>query len=482
MEKDNPRAAIKILKEAHGEAPTSVRIVRLLSLAYHRSGNDVWALKTLLAHLDKFPKDAQTRTWAAWLLIQSGDLDQAQRLLDQAPDVEPVALAERVELLKVLILSLSSEDEKAETRFEELKNRGERLFPEDRALYRIVASKLHSEVRDPFNVRALAYGGYTTNATQSAPQDTGTDLDASGSPVVGLDLLLRFEPWVSPLFRPVGELRTKGFLPTANDARELGNFNLSGRAGVELGKIDAIRLRALYSYELMGISGRMDDGMFMTAHRGELELDISPRLQFFGGSGRRIYQHMPRTRTELDGGLALIFPFEGGWNFTLIYAMRIQFARNEAFDDRGLTGLVRLKVPLPKDAMIKFRVMLLYDTYPHSEEFFGKNRRDFMLKSEIGPWTPSFRGWRIGLTYGLTYRDSTIDGVVDNFNYTDNRFLLHVRWQGFFNPTGPRQANTPEDHIPLPYGFESKKDSGLERVQDLLREEDSARRGSMCVD
>ena len=162
----------------------------------------------------------------------------------------------------------------------------------------------------------------------------------------------------------------------------------------------------------------------------------------------------------------------------------MQLARHQAFDDRGLTGLLRLRVPLPSDFMIKLRVMGLYDVFPDSAEYYDstRRRRDFLLKVEVGPWTPSWSGFRVGATYTLAHRMSTIDEGLENFDYTDHRFLLQVRWEGSFDPSLPSEASVDDDHLALPYGVGREGDSGLDRVQDILRQEDSARRGSMCVD
>jgi tetratricopeptide (TPR) repeat protein len=485
--------AIELLKTARADHQADGPLARLLARAYLGNDNRVWAIKTLLAQLQAAPDDLETRTWAVWLLIQDGDLAQADSVLAQADAPAAGPMAERVALLRATLHKLLDEHDKAEQQLDQLEERDGDLYPEDVDLYESVRSQLGRSHGDPLQVRALVSGGYTSNATQSAPQDTGAGLDESGAPIVSVDLVLRVEPWTSTFVRPLAEVRSKGFLPTTDKTRQLGYLSLGGRGGIELGRTGELRARFLYSYDLFGLlknaRGWDDDpeteqGWYMTAHRGEVEVDVLPELQVFGGAGRRIYQHLPRTRTELDVGLAAVFPLSGGWNLTGIMAGRMQFARNQAFDDRGLTGLVRVRVPLPEDFMIKLRVMGLYDVYPDSAAYYRseRRRRDFLLKAEAGPWTPSFHGLRVGLTYTLAHRISTIESIEDNFNYTDHRVLLQLRWQGSFDPTLPGTVRVGDDHQPLPYGLDEGRDSGLDRVQDLLRQEDSARRGSMCVD
>ena len=451
---------------------------RARAQAYLDAGNRLWASKVLLERVDEAPDDLETRTWAVWLLLQDGDLARARHLLDRAEPPDEGPLRGRVELLEAALAHLK-EDPHAAEELRELVGREHELFAEDLALFDDLREDVIGNPGQPVTARLLFDGGYATNAVQSAPQDAGAGLQGSGAPVLSLDLVLRVEPWTSPLVRPLGELRGKGFAPLSEQASGLSFLDLGGRAGAEVGRSNAFRLRLLYSYEQLGIRDR---GWFMVAHRGELEADVTAGLQLFVGVGRRVYEHLPRTRTEVDGGAALVVPLGNGWNITGIVAGRVQQARHEAFHDRGVTGLVRLRVPLPHGAMIKARVLGSFDAYPHSGDYYdGEARRDGMFKAEVGPWTPSLWGWRLGATYALTHRSSTADSPRDSFTYTDHRFVAQLRWQGGIDPTRPRRARAGDDHLPLPYGVLTE-DAGLDRVQDLLRQEDSARRGSQCVD
>jgi len=452
---------------------------RTKALAYLDEGNRVWAAKTLMERLDAEWGDIQTRSWVVWLLMMDGDLERAGALIAGADIDQPGPMAERFALLRVTLSRLQGDNEQAGAQLREIEEGIRELYPEDVVLLRDLRSTVLGNPGDPIRVRVLFDVGYTTNATESAPQDIGSGQEQAGAPVLGLDAVVQVAPWASPLVRPVGELRGKAFAPLSEQAMGYSYLGLGARGGGELGRADGFRLRLLYSYELLGIRDR---GWFMIAHRGELELDVVTGLQVFAGAGRRTYQHLPRTRTEVDAGVAGVLALPGGWNLTGIAAGRIQTARNQAFDDRGFTGLARVKVPLPRDGMIKLRVMFLYDHYPNSADYYGLLRWDAMVKVAVGPWTPSFHGFRIGGTYTLAHRESTIESPKDNFTYTDHRFQLQLRWGGSVDPTLPRRADVAEDHLPLPYGFDQGGDSGLDRVQDLLRQEDSARRGSSCVD
>jgi hypothetical protein len=477
MDEHDHAAAIDVLEPAVAAHPDDGPLARLLSTAYLGTGNRTWAIKVLLAHHQRVPDDLQTAAWAAWLLMQEGALDQARHLLESAEAPEGPD-AKRMELLGIVLAQI--EQEEIEEGVEELLESG-KMYAEDIDMLESLRNQVLDKHSQFLSARVLLSGGYTTNATQSAPQDVGTGQEAAGAGLLSLDLVLRLEPWTSTLLRPLAEIRGKGFMPLSDVARDYGYLSLGGRAGGEVGRMDGVRFRLLYGYELLGL---MDRGWYMTAHRAEFELDVLPELQLFGGVGRRIYQHLPRTRTEMDLGAALVLALPGGWNLTWLVAGRMQFARHEAYDERGLTGLVRLRIPLPADFMIKLRYMVLYDVFPDSAAYYGQDRprKDLMLKAEAGVWTPAWLGFRIGASYTLAHRYSTVEGVIDNFNYTDHRFLLQLRWGGSLDPTLPSKAKVGPDHLALPYGLEEGGDSGLDRVQDLLRQEDSARRGSMCVD
>lgn len=448
------------------------------ALAYLEAGNRLWAIKTLLEALEQTPNDLQTRTWAVWLLLQDGDLDRARHLLDTAEVPVDGPIHGRVLLLDAALARVSDQPEDAVAILDELADRDRTLFAEDLQLYDDLRRDLTGDPGHPLGGRVLLGGGYTSNATQSAPQDVGAGGERAGSVLLSLDGVIRAEPWASPLARPLGEARIKALAPLGEAARGMSYMDLAGRAGGELGRVDAFRLRLLYSYELLALR---DSGWTMVAHRGEIEADVPGGVQIFLGVGRRIYTHLPRTRTEADGGVAAVIPLGRGWNLTAIAAGRVQQARNDAFHDRGLTGLVRLRIPLPAGAMIKARVLASIDVYPLSEAYYGLVRRDAMLRAEVGPWAPPWEGWRVGLTYTLALRDSSVDNATDTFSYTDHRVLLQFRWEGSLDPKRPRRAPTGRGYQPLPYGLASD-DSGLERVQDLLRQEDGARRGSQCVD
>jgi hypothetical protein len=487
VEREGYRQALEELKVAYEAHSDDGRLVRMMALAYLGLGNSAWAVKRLLGHLDDQPDDPETRAWAVWLLIQEGDPVRAATLLGDAPAVAPGPAKERMTLLSAAIEDLQENRDDAEASLREVMGQRGPIYPEDRVLLDHLRARVRAETVEPLSVRVQLSGGYTSNAIQSSPTDPGAEVSASettGSPLLAADAVVRFEPWTSRWLRPSVELRgkTQGQLSTA--AMDYSYASLGGRVGLDVGDRGP-HLLVVYNVELLAIHGgdayhEHGPRWFTEAHRAEVEFLPIPQVQVFTGVGRRIYRELPRTRTELDGGVAMVLDLPRGWNLTAIATGRYHDARHDAYDGFGVTGLLRLAMPLPQQAMIKVKGMVVGDRYPDSASFFLSDdpRGDLLGKVQVGPWSPPLGGFRLGLTYTFSDRRST----VENYTYRDHRVLLELRWGEAWDPMGPSTIKTSEDHLSLPYGLERNDDSGLDRVQDLLRQEDSARRGSSCVD
>jgi tetratricopeptide (TPR) repeat protein len=487
LEQASYRQALEELKAAYGANPADGRLVRAMALAYLGMGNSSWAINRLLSHLDTRPGDAETRAWAAWLLMQEGDLVRAASLLADAPEVAPGPGMERMALLSAAVSDLQGDRETAGSSLRAVMARHAAVYPEDRALLDHLRIRIRGDPGEPLRARVHLWGGYTSNAIQSSPTDPGASIPTggtAGSPLLGVDLVVRFEPWASRWLRPVAELRGKAQGQTTTLARDYSYANLGARAGMDVGDRGP-RLRTTYSVELLAVHGGdayLDPGprWFMEAHRAELEFLPVPQVQLFGGGGRRIYRELPRTRAEFDGGVAMVLDLPGGWNLTGVATGRYHDARHDAFDAFGATGLLRVAVPLPRQAMIKVKAMVAGDRYPGSADYYLSlaPREDVLVKVQVGPWTPPHDGFRLGLSYGFSGRHSTIE----SYAYSDHRVLLELRWRDALDPFAPSTATPAEGHLALPHGLDAEEHSGLDRVQDLLRQEDSARRGSSCVD
>ena len=486
MARDEPRPALDALKDAYAAHPADGRLVRMMAVVYLEMGNTAWAIKRLLAHLDEIPDDLESRTWVVWLLVQQGDLQRAEDVLWAAADSPPGPLAARVVLLRAVIQDLRGDAKGAESAIRQSMRARQALHEEDLALLADLRDRVRGDEGTPISARVQVSGGYSSNAVQSSPTDPGTggSVADTGSLLLGVDAVARFEPWTSRWIRPTGEARGKLAAFPGSVAMDYSFADLGARVGVDVGARGP-HLLVGYDVEILAVhsgDAYLSSGprWFMEAHRVEVEFRPVPQVQAFVGFGRRIYRELPRTRTELDGGVAGVFALGRGWHLTVLGSGRYQAARIEAYDAHGATVLVRWVVPLPRRAMVKAKLMGVWDRYPGSAGYYtdGALRNDVMGKVQAGPWSPSFHGLRVGLTYALTVRSSTIDA----YSYVDHRGLLELRWEGIWDPWAPRVARGNASRIPLPYGLRGRQLSGLDRVQDLLRQEDAARRGSSCVD
>jgi hypothetical protein len=481
--------ALKVLKGVRGSATPGSQagaVARLLSLAYDRAGNGTWARRILAEQVAADPSDRETRSWAAWRALQDGDVAGAKATLAIPPSND--ALGQRFRLLDAALAELEGRNAEAEAAVLAVKPP---LLPGDDELQTAVRSRVLGDAGEPFSVRIEAGLGYSTNPVQSAPQDIGggTPVDV-GSPVANLDTVLRWEPFTSLHLRPVGEVRVKGLFPTAAASRPSAWLDLGGRAGAEIGRRTSARGRLYYSFELLGVNSgdewtpgateMADSGTFtgqrwyMEAHRGEIEVDVSPRVQVFGGAGRRVFRDEARTRNEIDGGAALVLPV-GSWNLTGVLSGRGQDAQMPEWNLLGGSALLRVATPLPGSGLLLTRGLALLDRY---EVKNPDGRKDVTMGLQVAPWTRSFAGVRFGVSWTFTDRMST----AEEWSYEDHRFLVEIRWQEGWGHRTPPEAPVGEGYVPLPYGPSGSSDTGLDRVQDLLHQEDSARRGSSCVD
>jgi len=211
--------------------------------------------------------------------------------------------------------------------------------------------------------------------------------------------------------------------------------------------------------------------LFYEGHRVDLELEPGGGVTLFAGAGRRIFRRTSRSRWEVDGGAGgSVAPVE--WlHLLLALSLRYHEADGDEYNQYGGTVLAVGRVRLPAGLYVRLGLTTGADRYSIG--------RDVLVKPSLGLWGPSFSGVRLGASYEYAWRDSTAEV---SFSYTEHRALLKMRWTFDLNPWAPRVVE-PEDHVPLPYGVGGEGEAGLdeERIQDLLRQDEAARRGSSCV-
>lgn len=480
------REAIDRLKNLREKHPKEPAIGRLLAHAYLADNNAFWAERVLYQLIEENPSDCETLSWLAWVYIQGGDLEQARETMKSEKRC-PRTHADhaRWQVLESYMARAKGDAERARESFERLGDAVE-AFPEDVEMWRHLNRKENPAWIEPISVRMMVSGGFTSDARAGSPADiTGS---AKNSGFGKLDLFSRFVLPTPYFFKPTveGNLKANGL--AAKTARELSYMDLSIRPGVILGRSFP---RILVGYNgkllLMGLEGKEK---FSETHRGEVELETDFDLLVFAGAGRGIFREGGRTRTELDGGVGFSFAPHRYLKIMTALSGRYHFAVGDAYEKMGGSGLLVGRVDFGQGFYGRIGVIPSVDYYPKSggdlgEVAFGtdKKRFDFSIKQFEELWSPALWGFRIGLRYEFSYRDSTADEKQSDYDYIEHRVLLNLRYYFSINPWSPRGTKN-DKHVPLDYGLKSQDERSLdeERIQDLLRQDEAARASSSCVE
>lgn len=478
-----PREAVERLKALVKEHPDVPLYARLLARSYLAEDNEVWAERTLQEALAANPDDCTTRSWLAWLQVSVGDFDLARETLD-APGC-PNTDAEKARWLLLRAFMAHNEDDAAlaTVTVTEVPSAG-KLFPEDEHLWRFLRRKRQPGWIDPFMIRGELGAGYTSNASAGSPTDPATSGPSSG--IGRLDLYGRLLWPTARRWQPTVDGDIKGHGISASEAGDLSYVGLSIRPGVLLGR-DFPRLLVAYKADMLLLNeGEKRD--FYEGHRGEMEFETGNMMAFLGG-GRRFFVESGRTRWELDGGVGRPWNLSRRLGGLLAVSLRYHDAVGDAYTLVGGTGIAMARVGLGRGAYARLGTSVGVDSYFDSGGTRGQlahgtdeKRFDVLTKLSADLWSPARSGFRVGLGYEFSWNESTADEDAENYEYDEHRVLLKVRWAFDFDPWAP-QVFTPEHHVPLAYGIQADE-SGVEdeRIQDLLRQDESARRGSSCVE
>jgi len=258
------------------------------------------------------------------------------------------------------------------------------------------------------------------------------------------------------------------------------------KPGLELEWLD-VAVRAAYRYDGLFIAAadaHHEAGhWFFEAHRGEFEIDTSLGLMLFGGGGRRIFSTMGRTRWEIDGGIGGAAYLGKGVSLLGAVTGRRRWATTAAYNLTGGTLLGALNFPIYRGFSFKGSVSGGADWYPDSAGSIAfhspKDRRDIQVRGRLGVWSPSLvSSLRLGATYEPVRRFST----AELYDFTDHSVMLVLGWRGAADPWLPAGVAAGTDRFPVNYGVTGEGGPGDERLQDLLRQDEEAQRGSSCLD
>lgn len=475
-------AAIEYLKGYRDAFGNQRRFVLLLARAYAAADNKFWAMRSLSDYLDGNPQDCEVATWLAWLYIGLADLDEAQTILDEIQCTGNDRLSARRAALAAYIAQTRGLSEEAQSSLA-VAQKAEVLWPEDRSLIDKLETDLGLSAPAPLFVRAEIGGGYTTNALLGSPTDSaGQDVDAAG-PLAIAEFLLRLtapRPWpVLPSVEAGGRIRA--FF--TEETKDLSYFEGSLRPGVQIGG-DTPSLGLFYKAEglmLKGGDAYSDSAYwFNEGHRAELDLHPGLGLMLFAGAGRRYYREMTRTRSEADGGIAAGRQLADRIGVTTALSLRRTWAEEPAYSLYGGSAIVSMRFGMPAQLFSRIGGSIGADRYPESAGYFtgGKVRIERMVKGSVSLGYPDNSSVKAVATYEYSDRFSSAVG----YGFTDHRVLVKLIYSDSFDPGAP-QLIAEEGHVALDYGLAgSSAGADREAIREMLRQDESARRGSSCVE
>jgi hypothetical protein len=478
------KGAIQALKAGKSAFPDHEQIRQALALAYLQDGNEFWALKVLREYEDEHPPACDTRAFQAWIHIQQANFDLADEILDTPGCDTPDYVAARTALLRAHMASQHGDTKAAGKHVEQARQAG-RYYEEDKALLDAMTARFDPGRMPVTSWRADLAVGWTSNGLAGSPvdpADVGTDTQ---SPLVQLDARMRVVIPASRTLRPVLEAQVRTLDLMATTVGALSYRQPSFRPGVLIGD-STPRLLLTYGFDAVQIAGgdRYEQGplWYSEGHRFDYEIEVNDYLFAFGGAGHREYREAGRTRFEGEHGLAVGLPISDEVRVMGGGSARWYRAANQAYDAQGATVLGQVQVRLPAGLEGRVNASVSYDRYPRSRGYFpgsqGDARADLQTRLKPGLWSPSWSGFRVGLDYEVSHRDST----AINYEYNDHRVLLHGVWVMDGDRFGVDLVST-DGREPLPHGVSASGQlAGDEmRIRDLMQQDEAVKRGSSCL-
>ncbi len=475
VEAGRAREAVELLKPVVARHPDRPALARALARAYRAEGNPSWALRTLQTALDTDPTDCESAGWVAWVQLSEGYADLAEQALDRPGCPRTPADRTRFALLRARIANLRAEPDDARAALAvALDQPG--AYPEDLPLLDQLRADSFPALLSPLVARLDLALGYTTNAFAGSPVDPGE----AGPPssLVRWDVAAELRLPAGAHLAPFLELGARGLWIDDPQARELSYLEPGARAGLllapGLGHLAlAYRVEALLLDQI--------GAPFYTAQRAELDWELDS-VTLLAGAGRTAFQDADRTRFEADLGagwagaptswLRLVLTGQGRWHAASSRAWSLVGA--------SLVGLAR--VDMGPRLRGRATVGLATDHYYASDGRAGFEayqiraaRTDLLTRAGAGLWIPVVGDGQFGLDYTFARRWSTADRPGSDFGYQEHRIELHLRWVLDADRIR-RSTQTEPDHVPLDHGLQA--DPGDERLRDLLRQEESDRRGA----
>jgi hypothetical protein len=477
------RAAIELLKPLQQPPSSSSSssaeardLALLLAAGYLGDNNAFWAIRTLAPRIEADGDDCGLRIWLAWATYQVAELERARELLAHASCHGSGPDSARASLLRALMAKAEGKQQAAAADLAQAWSAKE-MVAADREALPALAERIYPNRIPELSWKLDLRQGYTSNPLLGSPTDPNSteNVQKTASVYSQLSAWVRLTPDLHRSVRPVLEGEVRSFLLDNPAVSALSYLGLTGRLGVYLGSGQP-RLLVAWRPEYLRLAGGALDttgaNWYVGAHRAEVELEIKPWLLAFAGVGRRDFRPEIRDRTELDGGIggqAALAP-----RLALVWAVsgRKHWTRAGTYDLAGGTGLFNLLFTSNCGFQARAGATVAGDYYPSWNGFLDpagstKDRRDVFLKATAALWSPVMSGFRVGLQYEYSHRDST----APLFEFSDHRASVLVTWSGTADPTRPKLARSAAT-ADIPWGLDSADGRLHERVQDYLREDE----------
>ena len=351
------------------------------------------------------------------------------------------------------------------------------MYPADREAFSALAQQI-----DPYQIPELSWKvdlrqGYTSNALLGSPTDPTTNQSISDttSSYYQLSGWFRLSPDFHWPVRPVLEGEVRSFQLDNPQIAAQSYISLTGRLGVFVGS-RLPRLLIAWRPEYLRLAGgelaTTGANWYANAHRAEVEAEVKPWLLLFAGGGRRDFRPLIRDRWELDGGLGGEVTPASRMSMVWAVSGRKHWTDAGTYDLWGGTGLVNLIYTFGRGFQPRVGVTLAGDAYPHWNGYLfpsgsTQSRRDLFAKASAALWSPIVFGFRFGIQYEYSHRNST----APLFDFSDHRASLLLTWSGTAKLLGPAPARS-SPAADIAWGLGQTDGRLKERVQDYLREDE----------
>ncbi len=356
---------LNIIKGCYENLKSSKEYIILLSKLYFINENYHFAKKILVEYY-KSNQDCEIAGYIAYTDFMLKDRDSLKDSLGLCEnDVDmPQEQKSRISMLNAILNGAEPEEI-------------HKIYPED---YNLL---LQLNKDSPFNyeVKAKIGSGYTTNAFSIHITERESGLKSSSSLIdYDFGLVLKQKIFnqtslgVDSSFKGTKFLNEEGNFSPHNQTRYSINFSpylglSNGRATLSIRyTFDTIFLNMDTEYQSSPVQ-------FFEGHRGEIFLTFLGNYALILGGGKRYFDEMTRSRTEIDGGFGYFRSITYKINTILLLTNRYYNANSSGYDNLGQSLLLKLDYRFNPSLELSQYISLNFDNYLNSTGYFMDAKR-----------------------------------------------------------------------------------------------------------